>query len=113
MRWSWRTEELLIPVYAATSARADVAARNGDRSAMTALVLHASRHVVTIDLTTFGGFLPSTVAGGSFLPPFATAIAGSARPPTVLGVHLTAPAFADVATSPATRLTGRQGPFAR
>lgn len=48
----------------------------GDPAATTDEVLQGARHIISTTLTTVVGFLPLMLAGGTFWPPFAAAIAG-------------------------------------
>ena len=48
----------------------------GDRVATVEVVINATRHIISTTVTTIGGFVPLIVAGGTFWPPLATAIAG-------------------------------------
>ncbi|MBQ4810810.1 acriflavin resistance protein [Pseudoalteromonas luteoviolacea] len=47
-------------------------------------VMTCARHITSTTITTVGGFLPLILAGGSFWPPFAIAIAGGTVLTTVL-----------------------------
>jgi multidrug efflux pump subunit AcrB len=75
-----------------TALQADPAAAAGDRDAMRAVVMRASRHIVSTTVTTFGGFLPLILEGGGFWPPFAMAIAGGVLLSTVLSYYSPPPA---------------------
>ncbi|MDW4496970.1 efflux RND transporter permease subunit [Sulfitobacter sp. D35] len=77
-----------------TGLKADSAARQGDRSAMAAVVGRSARHIVSTTITTFGGFLPLILAGGGFWPPFAMAVAGGVLLSTVVSFYFTPPMFA-------------------
>ena len=56
--------------------KANAAAVSGDQAAMADVVVNATRHIVSTTATTIGGFVPLIIAGGTFWPPLATAIAG-------------------------------------
>lgn len=77
-----------------TSLQADPAARAGDRDRIVAIVMGASRHIVSTTITTFGGFLPLILEGGGFWPPFAMSIAGGVLLSTVVSFYFTPPMFA-------------------
>lgn len=77
-----------------TSLQADPAARDGDRDRIVAIVMGASRHIVSTTITTFGGFLPLILEGGGFWPPFAMSIAGGVLLSTVVSFYFTPPMFA-------------------
>jgi multidrug efflux pump subunit AcrB len=77
-----------------TALQADPEAAAGDRTAMRAVVVRSSRHIVSTTVTTFGGFLPLILAGGGFWPPFAVAIAGGVLLSTVVSFYFTPPMFA-------------------
>lgn len=74
--------------------REDEAARTGDEAAIAAVVVRASRHIVSTTLTTVGGFLPLVMAGGGFWPPFAVAIAGGVALSLPIALWLTPPLVA-------------------
>jgi multidrug efflux pump subunit AcrB len=71
----------------------DPRARAGDRAAMRDVVVGAGRHIVSTTVTTVGGFLPLILAGGSFWPPFAMAVAGGVALSTVVSFYFTPPMF--------------------
>lgn len=71
----------------------NAAARLGDRHAISAVVLRASRHVVTTTLTTMIGFAPLLLSGGDFWPPLAVAIAGGVGGATLLALYFIPAAF--------------------
>lgn len=79
----------------------DPRARTGDREAVVAVVMRASRHIVSTTLTTFGGFLPLILAGGDFWPPFAMSIAGGVLLSTIVSLYFTPSMFS--------LLSGRRG----
>ena len=64
------------------------AARSGDRQAMADVVVDATRHIVSTTVTTIGGFVPLIVAGGTFWPPLATAIAGGVGGSALIALYL-------------------------
>ncbi|MEM6762723.1 MAG: efflux RND transporter permease subunit, partial [Pseudomonadota bacterium] len=76
-----------------TALQADEGAVAGDRDAATAVVMGASRHIISTTVTTFGGFLPLILAGGGFWPPFAVAVAGGVLLSTVVSFYFTPPMF--------------------
>ena len=71
----------------------DPRAMAGDRAAMRDVVVGAGRHIVSTTVTTVGGFLPLILAGGSFWPPFAMAVAGGVALSTVVSFYFTPPMF--------------------
>nr|WP_298415350.1 efflux RND transporter permease subunit [uncultured Halomonas sp.] len=77
-----------------TGLQNDAAAQDGDRKAMVSVVMGSSRHIVSTTVTTFGGFLPLIVAGGSFWPPFAMAVAGGVLLSTIVSFYFVPPVFA-------------------
>jgi multidrug efflux pump subunit AcrB len=68
--------------------RASYEAMRGDTAAIRDVVVAATRHILATTLTTIGGFLPLIVAGGSFWPPLATAIAGGVTGSAILVLYL-------------------------
>ncbi len=66
--------------------RGDNDARAGDPDSIANVVLKSTRHVLATTLTTIAGFIPLMVAGGSFWPPLATAIAGGVSGATILAL---------------------------
>jgi len=56
--------------------RTDPLAAVGDPAATTAVVLHATRHVIATTLTTVTGFLPLMLDPTGFWPPLAIAVSG-------------------------------------
>ncbi len=77
-----------------TALQNDAKAAAGDRHAMARVVSNSSRHIVSTTVTTFGGFLPLILDGGSFWPPFAVSIAGGVLLSTVVSFYFTPPMFA-------------------
>lgn len=73
--------------------KADPAAIQGDKQAITAGVLSCTRHISSTTITTVGGFLPLILAGGGFWPPFAIAIAGGTVLTTLLSFYFVPAAF--------------------
>ena len=63
-----------IIVLSALKSNTDAVA--GDIEASADVVVDATRHIVSTTATTICGFIPLIVAGGTFWPPLATAIAG-------------------------------------
>jgi multidrug efflux pump subunit AcrB len=51
------------------------------------VVVDATRHIVSTTLTTIGGFLPLILAGGTFWPPLATAIAGGVAGSAIIALY--------------------------
>ncbi len=76
-----------------TALQQDELALAGNARRIREIVLAQSRHIVSTTVTTFGGFLPLILAGGSFWPPFAMAIAGGVLLSTVVSFFFTPPAF--------------------
>jgi len=68
--------------------RLDPRAAAGEPEPTAAVVLDATRHIVSTTLTTVGGFLPLILFGGRFWPPMATAIAGGVIGAMVLALYL-------------------------
>ena len=66
--------------------RSDPRARSGDTAASTAVVLHATRHVVATTLTTVTGFLPLMLDPTGFWPPLAIAVSGGLVGATALAL---------------------------
>ncbi|MEA5415300.1 efflux RND transporter permease subunit [Synechococcus sp. BA-132 BA5] len=66
--------------------RTDPLARSGDPAASTAVVLHATRHVVATTLTTVTGFLPLMLDPTGFWPPLAIAVSGGLVGATALAL---------------------------
>ncbi len=62
-------------------------ARRGDPKAISQVVFHSTRHVLSTTLTTIAGFLPLIYSGGGFWPPLAIAIAGGVTGATILALY--------------------------
>jgi len=67
--------------------KADAGCRAGDGDATVAVVLDATRHIVSTTVTTMGGFVPLIVFGGTFWPPLATAIAGGVGGSAIIALY--------------------------
>ena len=67
--------------------KADPEVSSGNVTRAGEVVVDATRHIVSTTLTTIGGFLPLIVAGGTFWPPLATAIAGGVAGSAVIALH--------------------------
>ena len=67
--------------------RGDEQARAGDPTAVTDVVVRATRHIVATSLTTMAGFTPLVLGGGGFWPPLAIAIAGGVGGATILALY--------------------------
>lgn len=74
-----------IVVLAALQENAD--ARRGDPRAISQVVFHSTRHVLSTTLTTIAGFMPLIFSGGGFWPPLAIAIAGGVTGATILALY--------------------------
>jgi len=74
-----------IIVMSALKADDEVTAGNITRARE--VVVDATRHIVSTTLTTIGGFLPLIVAGGTFWPPLATAIAGGVAGSAIIALY--------------------------
>lgn len=75
--------------------RANPAARAGDREAIVAETIGASRHILSTTLTTVGGFLPLLLlSGGQFWPPLAIVLAGGVGLSALLSLLFTPVAYA-------------------
>jgi len=62
------------------------------------VVVDSTRHIVSTTVTTIGGFVPLIVAGGTFWPPLATAIAGGVAGSAIIALYMVPSVF--VLTSP-------------
>ncbi|MAJ63106.1 MAG: MFS transporter [Alphaproteobacteria bacterium] len=72
----------------------DPVARSGDPVAMREVIIRdTSRHILSTTVTTVGGFFPLIMAGGSFWPPFAVAIAGGTALATIVSFYFTPAAY--------------------
>lgn len=69
------------------------AAREGDPEEVIDGVMSTGRHIISTTLTTVGGFMPLILAGGSFWPPFAVAIAGGAFLSMIVSFYFAPAAF--------------------
>ena len=74
--------------------KADARAQAGDLDATADTVVSATRHIVSTTVTTIGGFVPLIVAGGTFWPPLATAIAGGVGGSAIIALYLVPAVFA-------------------
>lgn len=74
--------------------KANAKACAGDLAVTADVVVDASRHIVSTTATTFGGFVPLIVAGGTFWPPLATAIAGGVIGSAMIALLTVPAAFA-------------------
>jgi multidrug efflux pump subunit AcrB len=66
---------------------ADHMARERSLTAITDVVLTATRHVLATTVTTIAGFIPLLLSGGRFWPPLAIAIAGGVSGSTLLALY--------------------------
>ena len=66
--------------------RNDPQARKGNRPAMMAVIVRATRHVLTTTITTIAGFIPLFLDGGELWPPLAICIAGGVGGATLLAL---------------------------
>jgi len=69
--------------------REDADARTGVPTAIRAVVVRSTRHVLATSLTTIAGFAPLILGGGGFWPPLAVCIAGGVGAATILALTLT------------------------
>ncbi|MCZ6710817.1 MAG: efflux RND transporter permease subunit, partial [Gammaproteobacteria bacterium] len=67
--------------------KADEKVNAGDLTRAGEVVVDATRHIVSTTLTTIGGFLPLILAGGTFWPPLATAIAGGVAGSAIIALY--------------------------
>ena len=67
--------------------RDDPEARQGNRSALIAVVMRRTRHVIATTLTTMAGFAPLVIGGGRFWPPLAVTIAAGVGGATLLALY--------------------------
>ncbi len=67
--------------------KASPAAAGGDKDAAVAVVVDASRHIISTTVTTIGGFVPLILFGGTFWPPLATAIAGGVAGSAIIALY--------------------------
>ena len=61
---------------------------SGDIASIEGVVLYETRHIISTTLTTMGGFLPLILAGGTFWPPPAMAIAAGVFGSAVLALYM-------------------------
>jgi multidrug efflux pump subunit AcrB len=73
--------------------RASPEAVSGDIEATADVVVDATRHIVSTTATTIGGFIPLIVAGGTFWPPLATAIAGGVGGSAIIALYMVPAVF--------------------
>lgn len=73
--------------------KANARASAGDRTAMVDTVVDATRHIISTTVTTIGGFVPLIIAGGTFWPPLATAIAGGVAGSAVIALLMVPAVF--------------------
>jgi len=85
--------------------KASQQAMSGDIDATTEVVVDATRHIVSTTATTMGGFVPLIVAGGTFWPPLATAIAGGVGGSAIIALFLVPASFRLFTKSNATQPT--------
>jgi multidrug efflux pump subunit AcrB len=67
--------------------KADAGVQAGEPGAATAVVLDATRHIVSTTVTTIGGFIPLILFGGTFWPPLATSIAGGVGGSAIIALY--------------------------
>ena len=63
------------------------AAKRGEEQAISEVVFHSTRHILSTTFTTMAGFTPLIVGGGGFWPPLAIAIAGGVAGATILALY--------------------------
>jgi multidrug efflux pump subunit AcrB len=73
--------------------KANQSAVDGDLEATANVVVDATRHIISTTVTTIGGFVPLIVAGGTFWPPLATAIAGGVGGSAIIALYLVPASF--------------------
>ncbi len=71
----------------------DPIARTKDPVAVRNVTLSSTRHIVSTTLTTIGGLVPLIIFGGTFWPPFATAIAGGVGGAALISLIMTPSIF--------------------
>lgn len=71
----------------------DPLARLKDPAAVRDVTLASTRHIVSTTLTTIGGLVPLIIFGGTFWPPFATAIAGGVGGAALISLIMTPSVF--------------------
>ncbi|WND01561.1 efflux RND transporter permease subunit [Temperatibacter marinus] len=69
------------------------AARAGSKEEVVEAVMSTGRHILSTTLTTVGGFMPLILAGGSFWPPFAVALAGGTFLSMIVSFYFAPAAF--------------------
>ncbi len=85
--------------------KASPKSRAGDVQAAANVVVDASRHIISTTVTTIGGFVPLIVAGGTFWPPLATAIAGGVGGSAIIALYLVPAVFVWLARSRSEAIT--------
>ncbi|MGL5808126.1 MAG: efflux RND transporter permease subunit [Xenococcaceae cyanobacterium] len=75
----------------------DSIAKTGDKKAVTEVVIHSTRHVLTTTFTSVFGFIPLILGGGGFWPPLAVAIAGGVCGATLLALYFIPSAYIVIA----------------
>ena len=68
-------------------------ALHGEVEGTANVVVDATRHIVSTTVTTIGGFVPLIVAGGTFWPPLATAIAGGVSGSAIIALYMVPAVF--------------------
>ena len=82
--------------------KADDRVNSGDMNRACEVVVDATRHIVSTTLTTIGGFLPLIIAGGTFWPPLATAIAGGVAGSAIIALYTVPSIYLLIARRPQT-----------
>lgn len=75
----------IIVLSALKAAPAD---QQADLESTAEVIVNATRHIVSTTATTIGGFVPLIVAGGTFWPPLATAIAGGVIGSAIIALYM-------------------------
>jgi multidrug efflux pump subunit AcrB len=83
--------------------KADDRVNSGDLNRACEVVVDATRHIVSTTLTTIGGFLPLIIAGGTFWPPLATAIAGGVAGSAIIALYTVPSIYLLIAVKPQTQ----------
>ncbi len=78
--------------------KASPGATSGDQAVTVEVVVNATRHIVSTTATTIGGFVPLIVAGGTFWPPLATAIAGGVAGSAIIALYMVPAVFHKLAS---------------
>ena len=73
--------------------KASPQALSGDIEGTADVVVDATRHIISTTVTTIGGFVPLIVAGGTFWPPLATAIAGGVGGSAIIALYMVPAVF--------------------